>query len=182
MIGQLDDRQRAALAPHVAGRVVHDLGAGRGGHADELLTLGAAQVEAVDAVDMRSALKSKPCVRYRRAYFKDYRPESVDVAFVSWPQNNEGTVRDLLPILERAATVVYLGKNTDGTMCGTPRLFRHLVGRALLDYVPARKNVLAVYGASLGRARAGAELRQEERAGLSALAAGEPWEDYAEGE
>jgi len=133
-------------------------------------------------VDMRRTLDVKPRRRYHRSSFRNYRPESIDVAFASWPQNDEDTVRELLPLLERAATIVYLGKNTDGVMCGTSRLFHHLAGRVLLGYVPDRQNVLAIYGAPLGRQRAGAELRQEERAGLSALAPGKPWEDYTESE
>lgn len=177
MNGHLTDAMHAALAPVVAGRAVHDLGAGRGELAIELLTLGAA---AVEAVDKESVPANTSRTRYHRAYFKDYRPESVDVAFVSWPQNNEGTTHELLPLLERAATIVYLGKNTDGTACGTPSLFQYLAGRALLDYVPDRRNVLAVYGAPLGRERAGFELRQEELAGLTTYDGSVL--DYEEGE
>ena len=71
----------------------------------------------------------------------------------------------LLQLLARAETIVYLGKNTDGSMCGFPAVFEHMVGRRLLAYVPHFRNTLVVVGARLTEPRAP---QHEELAGLLA--------------
>jgi hypothetical protein len=76
----------------------------------------------------------------------------IDVAFVSWPTNSplsfrgvENPTYALLKLVMSAARVVYLGKNTDGIICGHPHLFRHLVRRPLLAHVPSEANTLLAY-------------------------------------
>jgi hypothetical protein len=46
----------------------------------------------------------------------------------------------------QAETLVYLGKNTDGSACGFPGLFEVLARREILAYVPDRPNTLIIYG------------------------------------
>lgn len=93
------------------------------------------------------------------------------MAFVSWPANrpDEG----LLTLLKRAATLIYLGKCTDGTCCGWPGLFTYFLSRELLVHVPDEYNTLFVYGGALETPRTG---EWEERAGLDWT--GDPWSYY----
>jgi hypothetical protein len=60
--------------------------------------------------------------------------------------------------------VIYLGKCTDGTMCGTPRLWYLLSRREVLCHEPDRTNTLIVYGP--GRDDIRLPLR-EEHAGIN---------------
>lgn len=166
--GIFTDRMLGVVASHIAGRVVHDLGAGDCVLAITLLSSGAAAVEAVDKESLWSGIHLPPGGCYHQSAFVNYSPEAIDVAFVAWPENTRSVTTALLPLLQRAKTIVYLGKNTGGVMCGTPALFEHFAGRELLAYEPNRLNVLCVYGDPLGHQRAGAELRQEEVAGLTA--------------
>lgn len=170
----------ATIKPYIAGRVVHDLGAGDCVLAMMLLRSGALAVEAVDKEYLGGGVQLPPSGRYHRAAFKDYRPETIDVAFVAWPENDRGVSTGLLSLLQRAQTVIYLGKNTGGVMCGTPALFRHFASREFLAYEPDKLNVLCVYGAPLGWQRTGDELRQEEVAGLTMRSPGDPHIDYSD--
>src|SRR6185295_6166075 len=64
----------------------------------------------------------------------------------------------LSELVRRANVVIYLGKNTDGTVCGGGGLWCELIQREILSYEPDPKNTLIVYGP----ARVGRELRGEE--------------------
>ena len=141
--------QREAIRGVVRGREVHDLGAGDLMLSHELLRMGASKVVAIDKEAPRS-LKGDSRIQVIEGYFHAYKGD-IDVAFMSWPQNynDEGILR----LIERAGTVVYLGKNTDGSACGSLRMFEHLVGRELLAHVPDRANTLIVYGKPLEEPR-----------------------------
>lgn len=149
--GRLSRAQREALAPHVRGRVVHDLGAGACHLSREMAELGAAHVVAIDVrPPPRHALHSE--VSYVRASFHDVSG-ALDIALVSWPVQDgfcgccgfTGS-RCLVRALRGAHTVVYLGRNGGGVWCGGPALFEHFMERPLLAHVPARRNDLLVLG------------------------------------
>lgn len=161
MRGQLSKTQSAGLRGHVQGKKVYDLGSGTGELSFELVDLGAASVVAVDKENYN--VKSTAQITVVRQYFRDFHVgliEDPEVVFLSWPANrfDEG----LLSIVRRAAVVIYLGKNTDGTMCGWPGLFNHFVQRQLLLYLPDRTNTLIVLGSVVGERLP----RGEERAGI----------------
>jgi hypothetical protein len=146
--GQLNIPQLTALRPLVHGKVIHDLGAGDLGLALELLKLGAAKVIAIDKGYNRTNEKydSKswnvpPEIEIRHQYFQDMN-EEIDTAFVSWPANYDN---GLLRILMQTKTIIYLGKNTDGSACGTPDLFRYFATRKIDVHVPSRPNTLICY-------------------------------------
>jgi hypothetical protein len=154
--GQLNRSQIHALRPLIRGQVVHDLGCGDRQLAKQLAALGAKTVVAVDKEPYGYCLRSDVITveesfeRYLRM-----RP-TIDVAFVSWPATGplsfEGIgspVYALLGLVISAARVVYLGKNTDGIICGHPHLFRHLARRPLLAHVPDEWNTLLVYGSGV---------------------------------
>lgn len=168
--GKLSDAQRDALRPHVSGLKVHDLGAGTCELSRELLDLGATSVVAIDTQDM-------PFVDRRIERVQDpfqlYR-DPISVAFVSWPINRED--RGLMRLVREAKKVVYLGKNTDGVMCGWPGLFNELVKRKVLAYIPERKNTLIVYG---GQSHSKRKFLGEEHAGATALVTSE-WMSFEE--
>lgn len=159
--GTLTPEQEAALRPYVAGRVVHDLGAGDLTYARRLLDLGAQEVVAIDKE--RSFVSSVPGITYRQAYFHEVEP-GLGTVFLSWPVNWND--RALLLHALSAHTLVYLGKNTDGTACGTPALFEAMVHRALLAYVPDPRNCLVITGPIQAHARTPTP---EERAGMTSM-------------
>jgi hypothetical protein len=130
----------AAIRRHVEGNVVHDFGAGNFALSVRLLELGASQVIAVD----KSPAQPPPLagLSFVRSRFEDYR-ESSDIAFISWPINHPVGLHRLI---EHSRLVIYLGKNTDGTVCGYDALWDHLVQREALDHLPTFMQTLIVYG------------------------------------
>lgn len=139
--GKLTDQQARVVAQHVAGREVHDLGAGDLALASQLLTLGATTVSALDRNLPRKS--PDPRIFLTQGYFHQYRGD-IEVAFVSWPCNWQD--RGLTGLLRRTPLVIYVGKNTDGTVCGGEDFWRSLQGREVLAYLPAPDNSLIVYG------------------------------------
>jgi len=160
MHGELSVDQRQALAPYVGGRAVCDLGAGNGDLS--FILLGELRAARVVAFDKQPFTPPKGRVEVVTAYFTGVQDLAPDVAFVSWPINR--AEYGLFKILRAAATVVYLGKNTDGFCCGHPDLFEDLLRRELLVYVPEPRNTLIVAGKLLKRPR---KPTGEERAGIS---------------
>lgn len=164
-MSRLSPAQRAVVARHVSGRRVHDLGAGDCSLSVELIGLGAMEVVAIDKEAMPRV--DIPELRQVRSKFLDVAAALVEkpaeVAFVSWPVNNN--VPGLVTILSEAEKVIYVGKNTDGSACGWPGLFKiALVTREILDHVPERRNTLIVYG---GFSEGDRPLVSEEIAALS---------------
>ncbi len=139
--GRLSPEQVRTLTPYVVGQNVVDAGAGDLTRSRALLRYGAASVVAIDKEPPERGSRD-PRLRFVRAYFVDFH-EPIDTLFLSWPQNY--TLPGLLDMIDRARCVIYLGKNTDMTACGWPGLFKHLLQRPLLAYVPTRTNVLTVY-------------------------------------
>ena len=174
--GKISDAQRAVIKKHVEGLVVHDLGAGSCEHSLMLVELGAASVVAIDKESMPKALGGRKISRFQ-GYFEHYDGD-IDVAFVSWPINHED--QGLLQLVRRAKLVLYVGKNTDGSMCAWPGFFLEMSGRKILDYVPERPNTLIVYSDFLARRRK--ELRGEERAGATSFDSEKRWLTFEEAE
>lgn len=148
--GKLTFSQESALVKYVSGREVHDLGCGTNTPmVQTLLDCGAATVIAVDKEPSSMSLPKR--VTYVQSTLRDYNPASIDVALLSWPLNNE--IDGLFGLVSKARVLIYLGKNTDGTACGTRILFEHMVRRRLLVHKPHPKNTLIVVGDPLGHPR-----------------------------
>jgi len=145
--GRLSTKQLKVLVQYTKDKIVHDIGAGSLELAELLCEHGARKVIAIDKEYMPPRTG---CIETVRTLFSDYAGP-IDVALLSWPQNNPNS--GLLTLVERARIVLYIGKNTDGTACGWPGLYWSFMARELLAYVPDRKNVLAVYGAKLDHLR-----------------------------
>lgn len=158
MYGSLSKAQREVLGSVLKGQKVTDLGAGNCLRSLELLDLGAAKVIAIDKEPANP--QKRQGFTFVRSYFADYKGSRPDVAFLSWPPNH--TCPGLLPIVKQAPMVIYLGKNTDGTACGSPELFWHLTSLEVIHYIPDRINTLIVYG----NKQVEREPRGEERAAL----------------
>lgn len=147
MFGHLTNKMAEQLGSVVQGRTVWDLGAGYLGYSSRLLDLGAHKVIAVEKEDLDVAVPKG--VELRRNYFTDVAPEPIEVAFLSWPQNNR--LWGLIGLLERAERVVYLGSNTSGSACGPRDLWDHLTFRTIEAYIPTQRNTFIVYGSPSGR-------------------------------
>lgn len=188
--GHLNDRQAAVVKRFVAGKEVHDLGAGELVLSRKLVDLGARSVFAIDPTIQEPGRLPYPYEniyaaktgfktmgrmerierRGARAGLLNYGVRPVRVAFLSWPSPEDSKFRahsdySILALVRRAPIVIYLGKNTDGTMCGSTRLYAHFARRTVLAHEPDRKNTLIVYDGLLpaGKER---ELLPEEVAGL----------------
>ena len=142
--GSLSPEQEAAIRPYVEGKNVHDFGAGDFSLSYQLLDLGAKHVTAIDKEErpLGRTPKDKRITSFY-GYFHEY-PAPVDVLFLSWPVNYPDI--SLAVHARRAGTLIYLGKNTDGTACGSTDLFNAMIYRELLTYVPHRKNALIITG------------------------------------
>lgn len=145
--GFLNSLQRAHVSKVVSNRVVTDLGAGDLFLSKQLLALGANSVIAVDKERYTKKIPSK--ITYKQALFSKII-DPIDIAFISWPSNYEN---HLTPLASHANTIIYLGKNTDGSACGTPSLFQHFLLRSVLIYIPDRANTLIIYGSPLNSPR-----------------------------
>lgn len=138
--GRLSHAQLMAIRAVIAQREVVDLGAGSGALAQQLVDTGASRVVAIDKVEWGPVASGVERLWMR---FEDYvGPASL--VFLSWPDNHPN--RGLLDIVTRAQTVIYVGKNTDGTACGWPGLFTEFQTREIVAHVPEQRNTLTVYG------------------------------------
>jgi hypothetical protein len=148
MNGQPTPEQIEIIGRHVKGREVTDLGAGDLTLSRLCVHLGAKSVIAIDKEvlwnDPNSVFVAActPEIKVYRCHFTEYRAD-IDVAVLAWPINHDCGLDQLV---DRADVVIYLGKCTDGTMCGTPRLWYNLSCREVLSHKPDRSNTLIVYG------------------------------------
>lgn len=140
--GRLSVAQEEAVRPHIAGKVVHDLGCGNLDLARWLVQAGAERVVAIDRFPPL-ALRKPAKVEVIVSQFDDYH-EPVDTVFVSWPIN--WMVYGLYRMISEARTVIYLGSNLDGNACGFREMFQHLLGREVLAHLPSFQNTLIIYG------------------------------------
>lgn len=164
MRGEPTPRQWAAIQKSIHGRHVHDLGA-----CDGALTVRLAEhASYVVGVEKDPYTPpTHPKIEWVQTYFDEYDAKSdvkIDVAFLSWPANRRSV--GLFSMIYRAKTVIYLGKNTDGIVCGVPEIFQLFAYRKLEVYIPHHRNSLVILGEQLDDRR---ELTGEEYAGLMAF-------------
>lgn len=141
---KLNAAQEEALANWVEQSTVYDLGAGDTS-LSRYMSLFARHVHAVDK-DLRKPDKVPPNVTCYPTTFQKFKaPKAIDCAVISWPPNY--TCLGLLDLVKMASRVVYIGRNTGATACGTPELFLHLTRRMLAVEVRDEHNCLHCYGA-----------------------------------
>lgn len=159
MRGELDEHQAITVRDIVRGRDVWDLGAGDGHLSDWPLDNGAVEVVAVEPK------AEKPYGEYATDYDKLFAKHGerlhvettrfqdlyvsascIDVALLSWPINTTsfGVPEALVRLCSGAKTVIYLGNNFNGSQCGTPSLFRHMLSRRVIGYSPSMRNNLII--------------------------------------
>jgi hypothetical protein len=146
-VWRLTPEQEAAVQRTVVGRLVHDFGAGNLVFARLLAEYGAREIVAVEKEPYGRPMKATMGrVQLRRMLFADFLRlnEPLDVGVVSWPLNRSDL--DLLQLIERCKTVIYLGSNTDCNQCGGKELLQHFLNRPVIEYVPDRSNTLLVLG------------------------------------
>lgn len=142
----LSPMQRVHLQHVVEGRTVHDLGAGDLTYAHDLTIIGASHVVAIDKEPVSNPFAE---VTFQHKRFVDVQ-DDIDIAFISWPANY---VNHIEVPASRARTIVYVGKNTDGTACGPAALFDTMLHRKLIAYIPERRNTLIICEGVLARPR-----------------------------
>lgn len=142
--GRLSDTQGEVLTHYVRGKIVHDLGAGDLKLSKKLVKCGALGVVAVDKEKARTKNKK---IQFVHSDFAEMRHIQATTIFLSWPAMEPQL--GLQQILNRAQTIVYLGKNTDGLQCGWPELFQGFLKRELLEYVEEDSNSLIILGKKL---------------------------------
>ena len=76
---------------------------------------------------------AKPCPHLRH-----------DIAFVSWPINRRSIAWHLF--LRKYKEIIYIGKNTDGIVCGDPEFWDIVSGREILKVLPDPSETLIHYG------------------------------------
>ena len=151
--GVLSPAQQEVVAEHVKGKLVHDMGFGDATLARVLVNLGAREVIGVDKETVFEGLLDK--IHHYRCRFEEFVGEA-KLIFLSWPINHDNFA--LLRLVQKAETVIYLGKHTDGTACGWPGLYTHLSSREIHSHLPERKNTLTIYGpARMARPMTGEE-------------------------
>jgi hypothetical protein len=181
-MGGLNRFQEEAVRYYVRNQLVYDLGAGLLGWAEKLAQFGAEHVTAVDDIykdprenvlnNCRAWKKCEPAnVTLDDRSFREFHrtgPNALHTAFIAWPHNTYGKTMGLELLASKAKTVIYIGKNLDGTACGSPHLWDHLSQRKVLCFLPAVRNSLIVYGRVLKEPR---QLLREEKGALDG-----PWD------
>lgn len=164
------DEHLELLEAWVKGRKVVDLGCGQ--YARQSLIMSEWRPPHILAVDKNPYIGDPfdlpRNIDYKQAYFCDLTPEDVqgyDLALLSWPR--QYNVHGLEALLKLLPCVVYVGKNTDGTGCGSVELWEHLTCREVITYLPNPANVMIVYGPyDPQNQRTGDALYHEEKCGL----------------
>lgn len=157
--GILTPEQAEAVSKHVSGKVVWDVGSGDLALASKLVDLKAARVVAVDKENDETLKPPAARIMVRKLLFAECQGVK-DVTFLSWPPNHQ---RGLDMVVSTSDVVIYLGKCTDGIMCGTPAMWHELKRREVLCVLPDSRNTLIVYGPGYDDQR---KLLLEEVAGL----------------
>ena len=140
---QLNGNQTRYLRDLVKGKVVADLGCGMGMLTKLMARWGATRVHGVDKEPI--SYRNSKRVHWHRSYLAYWQmPSDVEIAVVAWPQNSP--LQGLVELLQAVPHVVYIGRNTDGTVCGNPALMRYLSGRAAIHHITQLANVLIHYG------------------------------------
>lgn len=182
-MGGLNPFQEEAVRYYVKNQLVYDLGAGMLGWAEKLAQFGAEHVTAVDDIykdQQENVLNNcrawKKCapedVTIDDRDFREFHltgPNALHTAFIAWPHNTYGRTMGLELLAMKAKTIIYLGKNLDGTSCGSPQLWRMLMQRKVLCFLPSARNSLIVYGPDLDRPRR--DLLLEEKGAIEG-----PWD------
>lgn len=153
--GRFTEKQQSIMRAHIAGARVLYPGSGWGHKAEVLIGLGADHVTCIEKE--QTCFSKNPIYRHKkveavRDYVEELEIEAFegkDVLLLSWVQPYRfPATAEIFERFDKIPKIVYLGKNTDGTQCGSPALYSYLLTREVLHYVPARENTMIIYGAA----------------------------------
>ena len=151
-----------------AGKEIVDLGGRDGSFACHLLSAGARRATNLDHSKGLHRIIAKNLTHHAgtfAGYHAAFPNRRWDVGILSWPVKFASIIGAVIPILNNCETVVYLGKNSASTQCGSRDLWEHLTGRDLLTHIERNVASVLIYGG----AERTAELIQEEEWGIKAL-------------
>lgn len=163
MYGRFSDAHQRVVRSYVRGRTVVDLGAGDCERTYLLSKLGAKKVHAVDPLLSGKCLdpesfpadagpiethccNAETFEKLVSSALPATAKGRIDVLYLAWPTQNGTQQRSFLSLIERSDVVILTTKNTDGTACGTAKMWAALCKREVLSYRPEKENTLIVYG------------------------------------
>jgi hypothetical protein len=134
----LTHEQIQIIYKYVLGQDVVDLGAGSLIYSNMILELGGDSVTALDCIPMPPHSN----ISIIQQSFSEYHAQH-DIAYLSWPINKFSA--GLNEILAKHETIIYVGSNIGGTLCGHSSLFEYLITREPIEYHFDHINTLIVY-------------------------------------
>lgn len=165
--GQITPDMESIIKLYIKDRIVYDFGAGSCSLSIEMVRMGAKMVYAIDK--NIGSLEDEKMVKISMAFDEHLaiRPLVKDdsIAFISWPANYP--MKGLLESLEVFKTIIYIGKNTDGSSCAWPVFFGLMMSRKLLEHIPDKQNTMLIWGEGMGNATRPPV--KEERAGMDRI-------------
>jgi hypothetical protein len=144
--GSLTRRQQRQLKPYVEGCRIVDMGCGDLSMSILMVDLGASHVMSIDKVMTKTTVyraRDSARISVLQVDFEDLSDRFLEgeTALLSWPMD----LFDLDRLAACAKRIIYVGKNTDGIMCGSKTFWQKMLSRRLSLYEPDKINVLAVY-------------------------------------
>lgn len=151
-----------------AGKDILDLGGRDGSFAHHLLSKGAGRATCLDHSKGLQRIIAKNLTHYKGT-FADFHSafpnRRWDVGIMSWPVKFVSLIGAVIPILGNCKAVVYLGKNSASTQCGSRDLWEYLLSRELLIQSERKETSVLIYGDT----ERTADITQEEQWGLKGL-------------
>jgi hypothetical protein len=160
--------QMRLIEAFCAGKEIIDLGGRDGSFACHLLSAGARKAMSLDHSKGLPRIIAKNLTHHVATfagYHAAFPNRRWDVGIVSWPVKFASIIGGVIPILNNCETVVYLGKNSASTQCGSRDLWENLTDRELVKHIERNVASVLIYG-DMERT---ADLIQEEEWGLKAL-------------
>ena len=131
------------------GKEIIDLGGRDGSFAYYLLSKGAKKATSLDHSKRLHRIIAEnltPHIGTFADFHSAFPNRRWDVGIMSWPVKFASLIGAVIPILDNCKTVVYLGKNSASTQCGSRDLWEYLVNRELLKHSERKAANMLIYG------------------------------------
>lgn len=105
----------------------------------------------ITGVDCRRPVNIIKGIKFLEVDLSQHTPKDIgDIALIAWPINRSvfSGGPNWKTILAPYREVIYIGKNTGGTCCGSPELWKALEHREVLEVLPDQKETMIHYGSA----------------------------------